>query len=77
MNNLKSFLEYLQLEKNYSKHTVTAYGNDLLFFQEFLKNNFDQELLENVNYSMIRSWIVSMVDAGVSNSSINRKISSK
>lgn len=76
MNNLKSFLEYLQLEKNYSKHTVTAYGNDLLFFQEFLKNNFDQELLENVNYSMIRSWIVSMVDAGVSNSSINRKISS-
>jgi integrase/recombinase XerC len=76
MNNLKSFLEYLQLEKNYSKHTVTAYGNDLLFFQEFLKNNFDQELLENINYSMIRSWIVSMVDAGVSNSSINRKISS-
>ena len=76
MNNLKSFLEYLQLEKNYSKHTVTAYGNDLLFFQEFLKNNFDQELLENVNYSMIRSWIVSMVYAGVSNSSINRKISS-
>jgi len=76
MNKLKSFLEYLQLEKNYSQHTVTAYGNDLLFFQEFLKNNFDQELLENVNYSMIRSWIVSMVDAGVSNSSINRKISS-
>ena len=76
MNNLKAFQEYLQLEKNYSLHTVTAYGNDLLFFQEFLKNNFDQDLLENVNYSMIRSWIVSMVDAGISNSSINRKISS-
>jgi len=76
MNKLKSFLEYLQLEKNYSQHTVTAYGNDLLFFQEFLKNNFDQELLEDVNYSMIRSWIVSLVDAGVSNSSINRKTAS-
>jgi integrase/recombinase XerC len=76
MDNLKAFQEYLQLEKNYSLHTVTAYGNDLLFFQEFLKNNFDQDLLENVNYSMIRSWIVSMVDTGISNSSVNRKIAS-
>jgi integrase/recombinase XerC len=76
MNNLKAFQEYLQLEKNYSLHTVTAYGNDLLFFQKFLKNNFDQELLENVNYSMIRTWIVSLVDAGISNSSVNRKIAS-
>ncbi len=76
MNNLKAFEEYLQLEKNYSQHTVTAYGNDLLFFQEFLKNNFDQELLEDVNYSMIRTWIVSLVDGGISNSSVNRKIAS-
>ena len=72
----KSFQEYLQLEKNYSLHTVNAYGNDLIFFQDFLKSNFDTEKLEEVNYSMIRSWIVSMVDAGVSNSSVNRKISS-
>jgi integrase/recombinase XerC len=72
----KAFQEYLQLEKNYSLHTVNAYGNDLIFFQEFLKSNFDTEKLEEVNYSMIRSWIVSMVDAGVSNSSVNRKISS-
>lgn len=76
MNNLKAFQEYLQLEKNYSQHTVNAYGNDLLFFQEFLKSNFDQERLEEVNYSMIRSWIVSMVDEGISNSSVNRKIAS-
>lgn len=72
----KSFQEYLQLEKNYSLHTVNAYGNDLIFFQDFLKSNFDTEKLEEVNYSMIRSWIVSMVDSGVSNSSVNRKISS-
>ena len=76
MNNLKAFQEYLQLEKNYSLHTVNAYVNDLLFFQEFLKNNFNEESLKIVNYSMIRSWIVFMVDKGISNSSVNRKISS-
>jgi integrase/recombinase XerC len=48
----------------------------LIFFQEFLKSNFDDESLEEVNYSMIRSWIVSMVDDGISNSSVNRKVSS-
>ncbi|GAA4063207.1 tyrosine-type recombinase/integrase [Flavobacterium cheonanense] len=76
MNNLKAFQDYLQLEKNYSLHTVNAYVNDLFFFQEFLIENFDTEKLEDVNYSMIRSWIVSMVDNDISNSSVNRKISS-
>lgn len=76
MNNLKAFQDYLQLEKNYSLHTVNAYVNDLVFFQEFLMENFDTEKLEDVNYSMIRSWIVAMVDNDISNSSVNRKISS-
>jgi integrase/recombinase XerC len=76
MSYQKAFQEYLQLEKNYSLHTVTAYGNDLIFFKEFLKSNFEMEQLEEVNYSMIRSWIVAMVDDGVANSSVNRKIAS-
>ncbi len=76
MNNLKSFQDYLQLEKKYSLHTVNAYVNDLLFFQAFLKMNFDTDVLEVVNYSMIRSWIVSMIDSGISNNSVNRKIAS-
>lgn len=76
MDNLKSFQDYLQHEKKYSVHTVTAYVNDLLFFQAFLKITFEEEQLEVVNYSMIRSWIVSLVENGISNSSVNRKISS-
>jgi integrase/recombinase XerC len=76
MSYQKAFQEYLQLEKNYSLHTVTAYGNDLIFFKEFLKSNFEMDQLEEVNYSMIRSWIVAMVDDGVANSSVNRKIAS-
>jgi integrase/recombinase XerC len=76
MSNIQAFQDYLQHEKKYSVHTVHAYVNDLLFFQEFLKMNFDSDSLESVNYSLIRSWIVSMIDGGISNSSVNRKISS-
>ena len=76
MNNLRTFQNYLQIEKNYSLHTVGAYIKDLEFFQEFVNSNFDNEKLEQVNYSIIRSWIVQLVDQGISNASINRKISS-
>lgn len=76
MNNLKSFEDYLLLEKKYSKHTVLAYTQDLLFFQEYIKINFDNDTLLVVNYNMVRSWIVSLVDSGISNSSVNRKIQS-
>ncbi len=77
MQNFKdSYRDYLQKEKNYSLHTVTAYYNDLSDFEEFLKKEFDQDNLEEVNYSQIRSWIVSLVDVGISNTSVNRKVSS-
>jgi integrase/recombinase XerC len=75
-NNLQPFRDYLQLEKNYSPHTVNAYLNDLGFFQEFIQATFKQENIDEVNYSQIRSWIVQLVDDGISNSSVNRKISS-
>ena len=75
-NTLQSFKDYLQLEKNYSPHTVNAYLNDIVFFQKFLQKEFEQDTLHEVNYSQIRSWIVSMVDQEMSNTSVNRKISS-
>jgi len=71
-----SFLEYLSFERNYSRHTVTAYKKDINSFHEFCVNEFDIDSLAEVNYSQIRSWIVLLVDDGISNSSINRKISS-
>ena len=77
MESIKTkFRDYLGLEKNYSPHTVTAYLNDLDFFQAFLKGAFEDDDLIRVNYNQIRAWIVSLSDDGVSNSSINRKISS-
>jgi len=75
-NSQRAFRDYLQLEKNYSPHTVTAYLDDLGFFETFLKKEFEQENVKEVNYSQIRGWIVSLVDAGISNTSVNRKIAS-
>jgi integrase/recombinase XerC len=75
-NSKTAFRDYLQLEKVYSPHTVNAYLNDVGFFETFIVANFEQESLLEVNYSQIRSWIVSLVDADVSNASVNRKISS-
>ena len=70
-----SFLDYLQLEKKYSLKTIIAYKNDLKSFQDFISNKFDQKDIKGVNYSQIRSWVVSLVANKISNSSINRKIS--
>ena len=72
----KSFTDYLLLEKKYSPHTVAAYTKDLERFFDFITNQYELSSLLSVNYSMVRSWIVFLVDTGISNSSINRKISS-
>jgi integrase/recombinase XerC len=53
-----------------------AYWNDITSFESFNAVHFEQETIEQVNYSQIRSWVVSLVDADVSNVSVNRKIAS-
>jgi integrase/recombinase XerC len=70
------FKEYLLLEKNYSPKTVEAYQADLMAFQKFIKEEFLQEELGAVNYAQIRNWIVTLVNSGLSNSTVNRKVSS-
>jgi integrase/recombinase XerC len=71
-----SFLDYLSLEKNYSKHTLIAYHKDLKDFYKYASSEFDFLTITKVSYPIIRSWIVKLVDDGVSNTTINRKISS-
>ena len=75
-NSKAAFQDYLQLEKKYSPHTVIAYVNDVVTFESFIKSEFDLDDLLEVNYSLIRSWIVALVDNEISNTSVNRKIAS-
>ena len=72
----KPFTDYLSLEKKYSPLTINAYQKDLESFQKFNQEQFDDMSIKAVNYSQIRSWIIYLVETGITNRSINRKISS-
>ncbi|MBC9796496.1 tyrosine-type recombinase/integrase [Sinomicrobium weinanense] len=73
---VSAFLEYLRLEKNYSAHTVRAYKRDLEFFTDFCLSEYDVEGIREAAYPLIRNWIVKLVDDGLSNRTVNRKIAS-
>lgn len=71
---IPEFIDYLLLEKAYSRHTVTAYKKDVLSFKDFYESENGTVSLLGVNYPQIRSWIVSLVNNGVSNRTVNRKV---
>ena len=73
---IPSFLDYLLLEKNYSKLTIKAYNSDLIEFQDFLKSEYQIDAMDSINYAMVRSWIVTLVEKGITNRTINRKMTS-
>ncbi len=70
------FVEYIDHEKKYSPYTVAAYQKDLIEFKEFCDKEFDTPQIEGVPYSLIRSWIVQLVEKGLTNRTVNRKVSS-
>lgn len=72
----ESFFRYLQYEKRFSAHTLTAYRADIEAFSEYLRTQFELEELSTVPHTFIRSWIVQLMDSGMKSKSINRKISS-
>ena len=69
-----SFLKYLKFEKRYSPKTVLSYETDLRQFQDFLNKEFDKTPSHQANHSLVRSWIVSMVENKMDSVSVNRKI---
>ena len=75
-SNLKAYQDYLLKERNYSSLTIKAYLGDVVAFSQYLINQHDEVFIETVNYSLIRSWIVFLVENNNSNVSVNRKISS-
>ena len=72
MSMVNKFLEYLEFEKRYSKHTIVSYKTDLLQFDVYLSVLFEVGI-EEATHVMIRSWMVTLVESGISSRTINRK----
>jgi integrase/recombinase XerC len=72
---LQKFLDYLQYEKRFSHHTIKSYGIDLDQAHVYLDGQYETTLIE-ATFEMLRSWLVTLVDDGLTAKTINRKASS-
>jgi integrase/recombinase XerC len=89
---LERFVKYLQYEKRFSPHTVTAYQNDLKQFllhtatsgqaTKLSADETDSKIalltadINVVTYNDIRDWIVELMNNQQTAKSVNRKIAS-
>ena len=72
----EKFINYLSSEKRFSVHTITSYSNDINQFFLFLSEEYKiTSELSEVNFQIVRSWIASLLEKGVTPRSVNRKIS--
>lgn len=68
---LEKFLRYLEIEKNYSPHTLLNYKLDLGGFFKFL----GEAEVESVDYLMLRRYLAFLREKNLSARSVARKLS--
>lgn len=69
------FIKYLQYEKRFSAHTLTAYSTDLQQFQDFMHMYYGGCEWSAVQAPQLRSWMAQLLEEGQAPASIRRKIS--
>ncbi len=74
-SNLEQFLRFLQVEKRYSTHTISAYETDLRSFLSYLNIQYEIEESSEATSQMIRSFLSLKIQEGLTTTSVNRKIS--
>ncbi|KAA6325401.1 Tyrosine recombinase XerD [termite gut metagenome] len=72
---IKTYLDYLRYERNYSERTVTIYGTDIKQFQGYVAERHIFQA-EEVTPEVIREWIMLLMEEGYATTSINGKLSS-
>lgn len=68
---LKDFLLYLEIERNFSKHTISAYEGDIMSFLIWL----DEFPLDKVTYGKIREYVLFIQKFNYTRTTLARKIS--
>lgn len=71
----RSFFNYLQYEKRFSPHTLTAYRSDLEQFTAFIAAEFSLRQPVHISHHHIRAWVVHLLGDDVAASSVRRKLS--
>ena len=76
---LRDFLQYLQLNRNTSVHTVSAYGSDLTQFLAFASGHYARPAAKlrptDLDLGLIRAFMGDLYRQGQSRSSVARKLS--
>lgn len=73
---IRSFIDYLKFERNYSNKTLRCYEDDLKAFEKFFKELDSTLKWDTLDADVVRNWMVSMMDAGSAATSVNRRLSS-
>lgn len=73
---VKKYREHLEIERNYSGHTVHAYEVDLVQFAEFLSgvSKGKEPDIREVDHRTIRSYLGHLLESGLTKKSIARKL---
>lgn len=73
---IPQFLQYLEIEKNYSFHTLKSYGDDLNEFATFFQAENAGTGIGKASKIDIRNFLVHLSSTSISERTINRKLSS-
>lgn len=82
MGLIQDYQNYLEIERNYSVHTVQAYLKDFESFRRFMQEFYETDPLlpeeaESIHHKRIRSWMGMLRDEeGLSLRTVARKIAS-
>jgi len=69
---IEKFLRYLEVEKNYSAHTLLNYKIDLNEFMKFIEG----AQIDKVNYLTLRKYLAALKERSLQNRSLARKLAS-
>lgn len=76
MEEVSSFIDFIQYEKRFSIHTVQSYRNDLEQFFYFIDTTYQTSAPDQITRQMVRSWVISLIQDGMAPASVRRKCSS-